>query len=103
MSEKEQVNLTRRNLLGGTAAAMAGLTIAPVIILVETAQAKPKDQPITAAVRWGILININNCADDCTGCDDERGGVERGVCRGFGKIRDRLVHHLQCGASCSGV
>ena len=70
MSEKEQVNLTRRNLLGGTAAAMAGLTIAPGIILVETAQAKPKDQPVTDAVRWGILININNCTDDCTGCVD---------------------------------
>jgi molybdopterin-containing oxidoreductase family iron-sulfur binding subunit len=70
MSEKEQVNLTRRHLIGGTAAAMAGLTIAPGILLVETAQARGKDEAVTDAVRWGILININNCSNDCNGCVD---------------------------------
>ena len=70
MSEKEQVNLTRRHLIGGTAAAMAGLTIAPGILLVETAQARGKDEAVTDAVRWGILININNCSNNCNGCVD---------------------------------
>lgn len=70
MSEKEQVNLTRRKLVGSTAAAMAGLTIAPGIILVDTSQARGKDEAVTDAVRWGILINTNNCTSDCTGCVD---------------------------------
>ena len=70
MSDKEQVNLTRRNLLGGAAASIAGLAIAPGVFLVETAQAKPKDQAITDKVRWGILININSCPSGCTGCVD---------------------------------
>ena len=70
MSEKQQVNLTRRKVAGGVAAAMAGLTIAPGVILVETSRAKPKDQPVSSAQRWGILINVNNCSNDCTGCID---------------------------------
>jgi len=70
MSEEKQVNLSRRKLVGGMAAGMAGLTIAPGIILVETSSARPKDQPVSDAVRWGILINVNNCSSGCTDCVD---------------------------------
>jgi molybdopterin-containing oxidoreductase family iron-sulfur binding subunit len=70
MSHKDSINSTRRSLLGGAAAAMAGITIAPGVLLIQTASGKPKDEAITGDVRWGMLINVNNCADGCTGCVD---------------------------------
>jgi len=76
MSDNRLFNEKRRAILGGTAAAIAGITIAPGIFLTETAQARPADQPVTDKVRWGILINTNNCNDcnDCvTACQQENG------------------------------
>ena len=76
VSNKELVNQKRRAILGGTAAAIAGMAIAPGVFLTETAQAKPVDKPVSSKSRWGILINTNNCNDcnDCvTACQDENG------------------------------
>ena len=61
------VNQKRRAILGGTAAAIAGIAIAPGVFLTETAQARPLDEPVSSKTRWGILINTNNC-NDCQNC-----------------------------------
>jgi molybdopterin-containing oxidoreductase family iron-sulfur binding subunit len=66
MSVEQNTDIARRRFLSGVAT-MAGLTVAPGVLLVEVAQAKPKDQPVTSAVRWGMLIDTNKCGD-CTAC-----------------------------------
>ena len=58
---------SRRNFLGGAAAAVAGLTLAPGLRLISLAQGRPADEPVSSAVRWGMLVDTNRCA---TGCDD---------------------------------
>jgi len=76
MSNKSLVNQKRRAILGGTAAAITGIAIAPGIFLTETAQARSVDEPVSSKTRWGLLINTNNCNDcnDCvTACQDENG------------------------------
>lgn len=32
------------------------------------AAAKPDEQPVTSAVRWGLLVNISQCGDGCNDC-----------------------------------
>jgi len=58
----------RRRLLGGAVAA-GTLTLAPGVFLHRLAEAKPEAEPVTAAVRWGLLVDANKCAD-CSVCVD---------------------------------
>jgi molybdopterin-containing oxidoreductase family iron-sulfur binding subunit len=54
VSERD-VPVTRRALLAGAAAALAGVTLAPGIRLVEVAQAAAEPgKPVTSKVRWGL-------------------------------------------------
>ncbi len=77
MSEESNFDRYRRRFLGGTATAVAGLSIAPGVLLHSIGRAKPADEPVTGKVRWGMLIDSNKCAtgcDDCVkACDDEHG------------------------------
>ncbi len=89
----EAVDHGRRGLLVAAAGATAAV-LAPVILLQaatgETpAQAKvaaadlgpgvtPRGEPVTAAVRWGLLIDTAKCAEDCRACVDAC-GVENGL------------------------
>ena len=57
MSNNALVNQKRRAILGGTAATIAGMAIAPGVFLTETAHARAADEPINNKSRWGILIN----------------------------------------------
>jgi tetrathionate reductase subunit B len=61
-----KIDQYRRSFIGG-AAVVAGLTIAPGIIL-QTAQAKPADQAVSNKNRWGLLIDTTKCADGCSDC-----------------------------------
>ncbi len=61
-----KIDQYRRSFIGG-AAVVAGLTIAPGIFL-QTAQAKPADQPVSSKNRWGLLIDTTKCADGCSDC-----------------------------------
>ncbi len=65
----------RRSFMG-SAAAIAGLAIAPGIFL-HTVQAKPADQAVSSKNRWGLLIDTTKCADGCndcvTACNNEHG------------------------------
>jgi tetrathionate reductase subunit B len=70
------VNRGRRKFLWDTAA-LAGVVLAPGITLYELAQGRAPDVPAQAAVRWGLLVDMNRCASDCnacvSACDQENG------------------------------
>ena len=63
----DHADTSRRRFLGG-AAALAGLTAAPGVLLVETARARAPDEPVTSARRWGMLIDTEKCAKGCDAC-----------------------------------
>ena len=63
----ESVDTHRRQFIG-TSAALAGLTLAPGVMVYGLAHSKPDDQPVTNKVRWGLLIDTSKCADGCTDC-----------------------------------
>ncbi len=65
----DSVNHSRRSFLEKSAA-VGAITIAPGILLHQAANAKPDDQPVSDSVRWGMLINTNNCVQGCTDCVD---------------------------------
>jgi molybdopterin-containing oxidoreductase family iron-sulfur binding subunit len=63
---------TRRRFLS-TVAAAAGVTLAPGVMLYgiikpSTAKAKLLDAAASGDVRWGMLIDLNRCPDDCNEC-----------------------------------
>lgn len=60
-------NASRRKFLGSGTATIAGLSLAPGMTLTALAQAKPADEPVTGAKRWGILVDASKC-DNCTVC-----------------------------------
>ncbi|MFV1973017.1 MAG: sulfate reduction electron transfer complex DsrMKJOP subunit DsrO [Thiohalobacterales bacterium] len=105
MSEESNFDRYRRRFLGGTATAVAGLSIAPGVLLHSIGRAKPADEPVTGKVRWGMLIDSNKCA---TGCDDcvKACDYEHGL-TGFGRpetdaqwirkvtLKDKQTGHTQ--------
>jgi tetrathionate reductase subunit B len=68
MTSKTQADQSRRKFIGTSAAAVAGLTIAPGVLLHTPAQARPVDQAATSKQRWGILIDTNQCGNGCNDC-----------------------------------
>ena len=70
----------RRRLLGWGAAAAAGAALAPGLRLVELALARSPEQAASALQRWGLLMDIEKCAecDACvTACSEENGWDRR--------------------------
>ena len=65
----DSVNHSRRSFLEKSAV-VGAVTIAPGVLLHQVARAKPDDQAVTDAVRWGMLINTNKCEQGCTDCID---------------------------------
>ncbi len=59
----ESFEVSRRALLGG-AVAFTAATLAPGVVL----YARSSDEPATGAVRWGLLIDVNQCKGDCNAC-----------------------------------
>ena len=62
----------RRRFLS-TAAAAAGVTLAPGVMLYgiskpSPAVARPLDSAASGEVRWGMLIDVNRCGSDCNEC-----------------------------------
>jgi len=64
---EQNTNQYRRKFLKQSGA-VAGLAIAPGIILNQVAHAKPDSDKASDANRWGMLINTNKCAQGCTDC-----------------------------------
>ncbi|MDH5570954.1 MAG: twin-arginine translocation signal domain-containing protein, partial [Gammaproteobacteria bacterium] len=54
-------DISRRKFIG-SAAATAGLTIIPGVMLYQVAQAKSDDIAVTSKVRWGMLIDTRQCS-----------------------------------------
>jgi molybdopterin-containing oxidoreductase family iron-sulfur binding subunit len=77
MSEESGIDVYRRRFLSGSATAAAGMAVVPGVFLHEIGHAKPAADPVTSAVRWGMLIDTNKCAEGCndcvTACNDEHG------------------------------
>lgn len=78
MSEhKPGSGTSRRDFLAASAAAMAGIMVAPGISLIEIASARSPGEPVSGKVRWGMLIDSTRCSsgcDDCvTACNRENG------------------------------
>jgi tetrathionate reductase subunit B len=77
MSDQSNFDQYRRRFLGGSAAAAAGLALAPGVLLHEVGHAKPADKAVSGEVRWGMLIDSNKCAEGCNdcvqACNDEHG------------------------------
>ncbi len=61
---------SRRRFLGSAAALAAGVAVAPGVTLFGIAEARAPDQPVSAKVRWGMLVDASKCADGCTACVD---------------------------------
>ena len=83
-NEKQQdaaeVESSRRNFIFGTVAA-AGLTVAPGVMLYQTANARSLSEKASSKVRWGMLVDTtkqvdwNKCAEACNkehGLDNEK-------------------------------
>jgi molybdopterin-containing oxidoreductase family iron-sulfur binding subunit len=77
MSDETSFDSYRRRFLGGVATAVAGVSVAPGVLLHSIGHAKPAENAVTGDVRWGMLIDTNKCAegcDDCVkACSDEHG------------------------------
>ncbi len=77
MSDQSNFDQYRRRFLGGSAATVAGMALAPGILLHEIGHAKPADKAVSSDVRWGMLIDTGKCAEGCndcvTACNDEHG------------------------------
>jgi len=65
--DKNHANTYRRKFLTQSVA-VAGLTIAPGIVLNQVAHAKADADKVTNATRWGILVDTNKCNKGCTDC-----------------------------------
>jgi tetrathionate reductase subunit B len=72
-----EVDTDRRNFLGKTSAAIAGIAIAPGLLLFDFAHGRPLGEPASGKVRWGMLVDTTQCeegCDDCvTACSKENG------------------------------
>lgn len=63
---EEGEKLSRRQFIAATTAAIAGLTLAPGVLLMQPAAAART----TGKPRWGLLIDTNKCTSGCTACVD---------------------------------
>lgn len=71
MSKPNHIDQYRRRFLQGSAGAAAAAALAPGVFLHSTsASAKPADEAVSNKNRWGLLVNTNNCADNCSACVD---------------------------------
>ena len=70
------VDTGRRQILAW-GAAMAGVTLAPGVTLFDLAHGRTPSEPASSKVRWGMLVDLNQCAPDCdacvAACDKENG------------------------------
>jgi molybdopterin-containing oxidoreductase family iron-sulfur binding subunit len=62
------VDAARRRLLAGVGAA-AVLALAPGVVLIAgRSEARPPGTPASTKTRWGLLIDVNKCAEGCDAC-----------------------------------
>lgn len=62
------VNQSRREFLGTTAVATAGLAVAPGVMLIDMAHGRAPEEAASSSIRWGMLVDTNKCDSGCTDC-----------------------------------
>lgn len=67
MNEDNSPTQDRRDFLKNVAA-VAGVTVAPGILLYSVSQANSTGQRVTDEKRWGMLIDTTQCANGCDDC-----------------------------------
>ncbi|PLX61200.1 sulfate reduction electron transfer complex DsrMKJOP subunit DsrO [Sedimenticola selenatireducens] len=73
----DQPDLQRRDFIGKTVLAAGAATVAPGVLL--TVANAGSDEGVSSAVRWGMLIDTNKCADGCSACVeacDKENGID---------------------------
>jgi len=63
------MSLNRREFLG-LAGGAAAAALVPGLNLIELAQARSPEEAASSLQRWGLLIDVDQCADGCTACVD---------------------------------
>jgi len=111
MSEK--IDQNRREFVSVASKAAAASVVAPGVMLHSIANAGPRSEPVTDAVRYGLLIDTTKCADGCSDCvsachkengldllekpdgaSDEDWARQRPVWIRTVKVKDRLSGHV---------
>tara|TARA_B100001989_G_C24524207_1_gene457656 strand:+ start:508 stop:1251 length:744 start_codon:yes stop_codon:yes gene_type:complete len=74
--KKYKIKLDRRSFLKKSG--MLGMaTLAPGVMLQELAHGRAPDEPASSKNRWGLLIDANQCSEECnacvTACNEEHG------------------------------
>ncbi len=64
----DQVNESRRDFLHNAAIASGSAAAGGAMLFAGTADAKPADEAVTDAQRWGFFIDTTKCADGCNDC-----------------------------------
>lgn len=59
---------SRRNFLKNSVSFAGSTVVAPGVFLYSTGQSRPLDEAVTNFVRWGMLVDTNNCVEGCTDC-----------------------------------
>ena len=67
MNQQQPVSVERRRFVG-TAAAIAGLSVAPGVLLYEVAHSEPEETAVSNRNRWGMLVDSTKCAVGCNDC-----------------------------------
>jgi len=62
------MSLNRREFVNLTALAAAAASAGPGLLVIDLADARSPEEPATSRQRWGLLINVDRCADGCTAC-----------------------------------
>ena len=72
-----KANLDRREFLTKSSVGLAGLAIAPGMLLFDMAHGRAQGEAVSNKVRWGMLIDNNQCETGCndcvTACNTENG------------------------------
>jgi len=66
-TQTERVNIDRRTFIGA-AGGITAAAVAPGVVMHAMAGNQPREEAVSNKVRWGMLIDSNKCASDCSAC-----------------------------------
>jgi molybdopterin-containing oxidoreductase family iron-sulfur binding subunit len=103
LQQKPQQEERRAFLKAGAVA--TGTALAPGVLLFGAAQARAPEEPASDKVRWGMIIDVNKCADGCnacvTACNEENGLSGATGPQDSQWIRKLNIRHLKTGVETS--